>query len=276
MRLAVISDIHGNLPALEKAFAFIDKINIDGIIWCGDYITDILLSSEVLEFIKLKNKKYKHWIIKGNREDYMIDYHNSSDKDFSLIDATGSLLLTYNSLSKDDIKYISSLPDEVVVDIKGCPQIYVRHKLNSESKYKYHVFGHIHKQGLFIKNDCRFINPGSVGQCCSGSPGVEFALMELVDGEWNTHFYHMNYNYDYNSKGRFQQARVNLSKTLRTIGNETNMDNKNFRKDNSFNSNNNQQTHEVAKSLKISKKIIQTKVSNSSEDPGNRYYMPNL
>ena len=85
-----------------------------------------------------------------------------------------------------------------------------------------------------------------------------------------------NYNYDYNSKGRFQQARVNLSKTLRTIGNETNMDNKNFRKDNSFNSNNNQQTHEVAKSLKISKKIIQTKVSNSSEDPGNRYYMPNL
>ena len=127
----------------------------------------------------------------------MIDYHNSSDKDFSLIDATGSLLLTYNSLSKDDIKYISSLPDEVVVDIKGCPQIYVRHKVNSESKYKYHVFGHIHKQGLFIKNDCRFINPGSVGQCCSGAPGVEFALMELVDGEWNTHFYHMSYNYDY-------------------------------------------------------------------------------
>ena len=30
MRLAVISDVHGNLPALEKAFAFIDKINIDG------------------------------------------------------------------------------------------------------------------------------------------------------------------------------------------------------------------------------------------------------
>jgi len=85
-----------------------------------------------------------------------------------------------------------------------------------------------------------------------------------------------NYNYDYNNKGRFHQARVNLNKTLRTVGNETNMDNnKNFRKDTSFNSNN-QQNHEVVKSLKISKKTIQTKVSNSSEDPGNRYYMPNL
>ena len=85
-----------------------------------------------------------------------------------------------------------------------------------------------------------------------------------------------NYNYDYNNKGRFLQTRVNLNKTLRTIGNETNMDNKNFRKDNSFNNNNNQQNHEMVKSLKISKKIIQTKVSNSSEDPGNRYFMPNL
>ena len=197
MRLAVISDVHGNLPALEKAFSFIDKVNIDGIIWCGDYVTDILLSHEVLEFIRLKNKKYKHWIIKGNREDYMLDYHNSSDKDFSLIDVTGSLLLTYNSLSEDDMKYISSLSDEIVVDIKGCPKIYVSHKLNSSCGYKYHVFGHIHKQGLFIKNDCRFINPGSVGQCCSGVSGLEFALIELVDGEWNTHFYHMNYDLDF-------------------------------------------------------------------------------
>ena len=224
MRLAVISDIHGNLPALERAFDFIEKSGIDGIIWCGDYITDILLSSEVLEFIRLKNKKYKHWIIKGNREDYIIDYHNSSVKDFGSVDVTGSLLLTYKSLSKSDIKYISSLPDEIVVDITGCPQIYVRHKLNSRSRYKYNVFGHIHKQALFIKNDCRFINPGSIGQCSSGTPGLEFALLELVDGEWNAHFYHMSYNLEYVmkfidnsdlSKCKFHWSDI-LKKTLST------------------------------------------------------------
>lgn len=197
MRLAVISDVHGNLLALEKAFDFIDRINVDGIIWCGDYISDILLSSEVLEFIRLKNEKYKHWMIKGNREDYIIDYHNSTDKDFSRVDVSDSLLFTYKSLSKDDIKYISSLPDEVVVDIKGCPKIYVRHKLNNKTNYKYHVFGHVHKQCLFIKDDTRFINSGSVGQCCSGSPGLEFSILELVNGEWSSHFYHMDYNLEY-------------------------------------------------------------------------------
>ena len=199
MRLVVISDIHGNLPALEKAFEFIEKIKIDGIIWCGDYVTDILLSSEVLEFIRLKNEKHRHWIIKGNREDYIIDYHNRV-KDFSLVDATGSLMLTYKSLKPSDIKFISSLPNEVIVDIKGCPQIYVSHKLNNSVNYKYNVFGHIHKQCLFIKNDCKYINPGSIGQCCSGTPGLEFALLELVDGEWSSHFYHMSYNLQFVTK----------------------------------------------------------------------------
>lgn len=199
MRLAVISDIHGNLPALEKAFAFIEKIKIDGIIWCGDYVTDILLSSEVLEFIKLKNEKYKHWVIKGNREDYIIDYHNKKI-DFESVDSFNSLMLTYKSLKFEDIKYISSLPDEIVVDIKGCPQIYVSHKLKNDSTYKYNIFGHIHKQCLFIKDDCKFINPGSIGQCFSGTSGLEFALLDLVDGEWSSHFYHMSYNLEFVTK----------------------------------------------------------------------------
>ena len=195
MRLAIISDIHGNLPALEKAFDFIEKMKIDGIIWCGDYITDILLSSEVLEFIRLKNKEFKHWIIKGNREDYILDLANG--KDLSNVDVTGSLDLTYKSLSKQDLKFLSSMSEEVVVDIKGCPQIYVSHKYNCKSRYKYNIFGHIHKQALFIKNDCMFINPGSIGQSFSETPGLEFALMDFVDGEWATHFYHLNYNFEY-------------------------------------------------------------------------------
>ena len=199
MRLAVISDIHGNLPALEKAFDFIEKTKIDGIIWCGDYVTDILLSSEVLEFIKLKNEKYKHWMIKGNREDYIIDYHDKKIE-FEKVDSFKSLILTYKSLKFEDIKYISSLPDEVVVDIKGCPQIYVSHKLKNDSTYKYNIFGHIHKQCLFIKDDCKFINPGAIGQCFSGSPGLEFALLDLVDGEWSSHFYHMSYSLEFVTK----------------------------------------------------------------------------
>ena len=199
MRLAVISDIHGNLPALEKAFAFIEKIKIDGIIWCGDYVTDILLSSEVLVFIKLKNEKYKHLVIKGNREDYIIYYINKKIA-FESVDSFKSLMLTYKSLKFEDIKYISSLPDEIVVDIKGCPQIYVSHKLKNDSTYKYNIFGHIHKQCLFIKDDCKFINPGSIGQCFSGAPGLEFALLDLVDGEWSSHFYHMSYNLEFVTK----------------------------------------------------------------------------
>jgi putative phosphoesterase len=195
MRLAVISDIHGNLPALERIFLFIDKANVDGIIWCGDYITDILLSHEVLNFIRLKNKKYRNWIVRGNREDYIIDYYNRKISNFDFVDSTGSLLLTYNSLTEDDLKYISSLPLSTVVDIHGCPKIYVSHKLDTSVNYLYSVFGHVHKQCLFFRNDRVYINPGSVGQSCGGVKGAAFALLELVDGKWCSHFYTMDYNF---------------------------------------------------------------------------------
>ncbi len=52
MRFAVFSDIHGNIFALEKCMEYIEKNNIDAIIWCGDYITDIPKSHEVINYIK--------------------------------------------------------------------------------------------------------------------------------------------------------------------------------------------------------------------------------
>lgn len=52
MRFAVFSDIHGNIFALEKCMEHIEKNNIDAIIWCGDYITDIPKSHEVINYIK--------------------------------------------------------------------------------------------------------------------------------------------------------------------------------------------------------------------------------
>jgi len=76
--------------------------------------------------------------------------------------------------------------------------------------------------------------------------------------------------------GKKYQNKSNLNKTLRSIANETNPENKNSKKEISFNKNNNQLSNEVVKTLKISKKVVQTKFNNTSEDIGNPYYMPNI
>ena len=85
-----------------------------------------------------------------------------------------------------------------------------------------------------------------------------------------------NNNLNYYKGSKKIQNKSNLNKTLRSIANETNPENKNSKKDNSFNKNNNQLSNEVVKTLKISKKIMQTKFNNTSEDIGNPYYMPNI
>ena len=64
---------------------------------------------------------------------------------------------------------------------------------------------------------------------------------------------------------------------MRTVGNETNYwfknKNKNKDKDNSFKGAHNK---EFEKMLKISKKVVKTKINKTSEDLDNQYYMPNL
>ena len=78
MKFAILSDIHGNIYALKKCFEYIEKLNIDGIIWCGDYITDIPRPNEVLDFIKETMKKYTTFKVGGPAE-CLIKIDNEAD-----------------------------------------------------------------------------------------------------------------------------------------------------------------------------------------------------
>lgn len=52
MKYAIISDIHGNYTAFVECLKKIEKLNIDEIIFCGDYITDFPEPHDVLKLIK--------------------------------------------------------------------------------------------------------------------------------------------------------------------------------------------------------------------------------
>lgn len=181
MKFAILSDIHGNIFALEECFKYIDELSVDAIIWCGDYITDIPCSHDILKYIKEKSEKYKSYIIKGNREDYIIKYHNSPDKNLTLDDRMGSIICVYNELTKEDLEYIMDLPDEIIIKEPYIPEIYVSHTYNEDSKYKYNIYGHSHKQELYNSGDIKYINSGSVGIPLSGFPGAEFMILELTE-----------------------------------------------------------------------------------------------
>ena len=68
MKIAVISDIHGNLPALQAVLAEIDKEGVDEIVNCGDTLAGPLQAAETAELLM----KRQIAMIAGNHERQML------------------------------------------------------------------------------------------------------------------------------------------------------------------------------------------------------------
>lgn len=68
MKIAVISDIHGNLPALQAVLAEIDEEGVDEIVNCGDTLGGPLQAAETAELLM----KRQIPMIAGNHERQML------------------------------------------------------------------------------------------------------------------------------------------------------------------------------------------------------------
>ena len=193
MKFIIISDIHGNATALKECIKEIEQMKIDGIIWCGDYITDFPESHEVIQIVKEYSKKIKSYIISGNREQYVIDF--DKDKKCNIMQK-GNLEYTYKSLDENDIEWIKSLPDSVKIELDNGEIIYVSHKCTYEKieNCKYKIFGHSHRQCNFIRDGVKYINPGAVGIPIDGNVGAEFAILEITENYEKLEEYIVKYN----------------------------------------------------------------------------------
>ena len=95
-KIAVISDIHGNLPALEAVLNDIKSKNIDRIICLGDLAGKGPSSSEAVDIIKNQCEL----VIKGNWDHYMTD---------ETIDSP-AICWHKRKLGEDRLKYLEELP----------------------------------------------------------------------------------------------------------------------------------------------------------------------
>lgn len=81
--------------------------------------------------------KYKTWAIRGNREQYMIDYRNKVTG-LCYGSQTGSLLYTYKNLTSADIVFFCELPITQTIEIEGCnlPWLSRRFKMCFKNQYR--------------------------------------------------------------------------------------------------------------------------------------------
>ena len=180
MKFAIISDIHGNFPALERVLNKIDNIGVDQVISLGD------ITGYYSEPDRCINELRKRNVIQllGNHDKYLID--NSGCPRSKLI--SDLLIYQYKDVSNKNINYLKTLKSRY--DFKNLTFVHGGWKDNLDEymfnisykkligDYKFYFSGHTHVQVKFNIDDKQYCNPGSVGQPRDGDPRAAFCVYE--------------------------------------------------------------------------------------------------
>lgn len=213
MDIAVMSDIHGNYEAFYTCVQYALSRNITHFWFLGDYVGEFGFPQRTMKLLYELNEKYSCTFIKGNKEDYWINYEDSDRTLWREQDSTtGSLYYTYHNLTDRDLLFFKSLkimqeielPDkEKVIICHGTP-VSNRGKLLSDDEKTYEIMdtcdakiilcGHTHMQNRIKHNGKKVLNPGAVGVPLHSMSQARFMLLHETETGWEEEFISLKYN----------------------------------------------------------------------------------
>lgn len=187
MRIAVMSDIHGNDIAFSAVVADANARDVELFIIAGDLVSDYPQSSQVISRAMGLNAH----VVMGNREDYFKKYFSAEDLHWHDYKQFSALLWSFKHMTNSDFEYIVSLPICKTVHINDFTSIYVTHFIQeneaviTEIDGNILISGHTHKPVIKWYGQKLYINPGSVGVNMSGGFAAEYVLLEIFDKHIN-------------------------------------------------------------------------------------------
>lgn len=197
MKIAILSDIHGNEVALDAVIEDAKKNKVDTYIVAGDLITDFPASNEVVD----KVHKLTPYVIKGNREAYLEQYLATKESNRWKKLQNRTLACIYESLTKENVEYIQNLKEQLSLNLEGltirvvhgtldgiskCMDMENQVQLEEETKKieeQILIVGHTHVKASYIEvNGKIVINDGSVGlpRC---STNAQYVILNYEAGK---------------------------------------------------------------------------------------------
>ena len=201
-RLAVISDVHGNLAALEAALADIKRQRPDHILVCGDLVMQGPRPAEVADLLRSLEKDGAK-VIAGNTDiavadfDYVAAFPWMED----VPDATRAVAeWAHEQLSDDQLDWLRRLPSErrvwaddtLVLACHGSPgsqtnglpsdmDVGVLVERVTRTDARVIACGHTHVADVRELGRKLIVNPGSCGYAFDGDPGACWAMITVPD-----------------------------------------------------------------------------------------------
>jgi putative phosphoesterase len=201
MRLAVLADIHGNLPALEAVLEDMRRYEPDGILVAGDLVLGGPQPNEAVRRLRSASG----WIIRGNGDTQLIRYAaGDAPPAWHTHLQFGILRWTHRTVDQDTLAFLKALPEQCVVEATGTAPIRVVHGSPghpsasifpdkepaaldlalAQVREPVLVCGHTHIPWQVEQNGRLALNPGAVSGPLNGTIGAQYALLTWQGDRW--------------------------------------------------------------------------------------------
>lgn len=228
MKIAVLSDVHSNLQALQAIIQNIETWDPDITVVAGDVINRGPRPKECLDII-LQYQSNKNWVIlHGNHEEYVLNQAKwESQKIKTEFMVHRASIWTYEQV-RSDIIAIGNLPSIHRIDIPPSAEVRCVHasmRSNRDGIYRetsnrtlarqignppaVFCVGHTHKPLIRHLNGTLVVNAGSAGLPFDGDPRPTYAQVSLINGIWQAKIERVTYDLELAKKDYYQTGYLN-------------------------------------------------------------------
>jgi len=240
-KIALLSDIHGNLPALQQVGADLQRRGVQRVFNLGDSLSGPLWPHETAQFLMAQD-----WVqIMGNQDRQLVSQdpaqHGRSDR------------YAYQHLNDAELSWLRSLPASLEIEqtfflFHGTPSSDTAYLLETvergharlatpaeisarlgETRLPLLLCGHTHiPRVVRLPGPILIVNPGSVGLPAyedevpeqhvmeTGSPHARYALLGKMGGAWQVELVAIEYDHLQAAAQAHQNGRMDWEMGLRT------------------------------------------------------------
>ncbi len=209
-KIAIISDIHSNLEALQSCLDFANSEGVKQFAFLGDMVGYNADPAKVIAVVRSIVEEGRGFALLGNHDEAMFKFSGLNFNNEAMV----AIEWTRKQLSNDDVEFLKSLPrvkiDELVFYAHATPYEpqawhYVQHPQHArrcaESANKpYAILGHVHDSAIYYELPSKmfhFLKPqpdlpikvlnrrkwvimaGSAGQPRDGQPKAHMSILDL-------------------------------------------------------------------------------------------------
>jgi predicted phosphodiesterase len=221
MRIAMISDAHGNLHALDAVLTDLDSAGpFDEVIYGGDFAFRGAFPAEVID--RIRDRGYR--AVRGNTDEFLVEMATDGAFRLSITDEkqrhTPALQVfdrwALERMGADQVDYLGSLPLRIDIDGPNGARLTITHaspwsshmtvlpdasediarQMLDEPNALCVAYGHIHQQYRRVVDKRLLTSVGSIGAPLDGDWRAAYSVLSNDGDGWAVEFRRVPYDVD--------------------------------------------------------------------------------